>query len=217
MSKPSLLRNLWRKIWNPTGFAGRDLEGNSYYERSNPLKNAGEAHPLDDVCPSLIFSGNPDDVWNYIGGSKRLPIQWSAWLAHTRLNPPSIQELQMDLMRQHRVQQNAALIEANFQQERAQLLSQDATSSETPLITSEVQSNADQDSLPFSAAKSTSPLSPSIPSKVSDSLSPSPKPNSVPNGDSNAEIQRPPKSLPKTGSDDWKPESWTPQLRVRRG
>ncbi|KAJ3829538.1 hypothetical protein F5880DRAFT_348994 [Lentinula raphanica] len=212
MSKPSLLRNLWRKIWNPTGFAGRDLEGNSYYERSNPLKNAGYTRPKRSVRYR-----NPDDVWNYISGSKRLPIQWSAWLAHTRLNPPSIQELQMDLMRQHRVQQNAALIDANFQQERAQLRSLDATSSETPLINSEIQSNADQDSLPISAAKSTSPLSPSIPSKVSESLSPSPKPNSVPNGDSNAEIQRPPKSLPKTGSDDWKPESWTPQLRVRRG
>ncbi|KAJ3715088.1 hypothetical protein C8R42DRAFT_681614 [Lentinula raphanica] len=209
MSKPSLLRNLWRKIWNPTGFAGRDLEGNSYYERSNPLKNAGYTRPKRSVRYR-----NPDDVWNYIGGSKRLPIQWSAWLAHTRLNPPSIQELQMDLMRQHRVQQNAALIEANFQQERAQLRSLDATSSETPLITSEIQSNADQDSLPTSAAKSTSPLSPS---KVSDSLPPSLKPNSVPNGDSKSDIQRPPKSLPKTGSDDWKPESWTPQLRVRRG
>ncbi|KAJ3935805.1 MAG: hypothetical protein NXY57DRAFT_988176 [Lentinula lateritia] len=86
MSKPSLFRTIWRNLWHPTGFVGRDLEGNSYYEKSNPLKSAGYARSKRSVKYR-----NPDDMWKYIGGSNRLPIQWSAWLAHTRPNPPSIQ------------------------------------------------------------------------------------------------------------------------------
>ncbi|KAF9528336.1 hypothetical protein CPB83DRAFT_854416 [Crepidotus variabilis] len=53
-----------------------------------------------------------DDMWKYIGGSKRLPIQWSAWLTHTRLQPPTLQELEADIARRQRVLANAALIDA---------------------------------------------------------------------------------------------------------
>jgi hypothetical protein len=54
---------------------------------------------------------DPEDVWKYIGGGKRLPgmfltfflygphhmfdtcitVQWSAWLTHTRPDPPSLE------------------------------------------------------------------------------------------------------------------------------
>lgn len=130
------LRAIWRRIWHPTGFVGRDLQGtllsyisqlphpdvpagNAYYERANPLKSSGELCPVDfssvfDWIPGYIRSKRsvkyrkPDDMWNYIGGSKRLPsaysvglcgllasqmmlVQWSAWLAHTRAHPPSIE------------------------------------------------------------------------------------------------------------------------------
>ncbi|KAG6335235.1 hypothetical protein ID866_3861 [Astraeus odoratus] len=46
-------------------------------------------------------------------------VQWSAWLTHTRRDPPTIEELRADLVRQKRVQMNAALLEAKEREERA--------------------------------------------------------------------------------------------------
>ena len=63
-------------------------------------------------------------------------MQWSAWLTHTRLHPPTLevcvlvlihvcihsyltQELHADIERQRRVRRNAALIEARDREERA--------------------------------------------------------------------------------------------------
>ncbi|KAJ3746744.1 hypothetical protein DFH05DRAFT_977246 [Lentinula detonsa] len=199
MSKPTFFRNLWRRVWNPTGFVGKDLEGNSYYERSNPLSNAGYSRSKRSVTYR-----NQDDMWNYIGGSKRLPT-------HTRTNPPSVQELQMDLIRQHRVQHNAALIEASFQQERAQLRLQDGASS----TSSEFQPSQIQDPLSNSTANSASSSSPSLAPKVSPA--PPSESKAIPNPESSPGAHRPATSLPKTGSDEWQPESWAPKLRIRRG
>jgi hypothetical protein len=68
-------------------------------------------------------------MWKYIGGGKRLPIQWSAWLTHTRFHPPTIEELQADSRRQQRVLANVALIEAKDRaedQERMRIRQEDA-------------------------------------------------------------------------------------------
>jgi len=68
-------------------------------------------------------------MWKYTGGGKRLPIQWSAWLTHTRLYPPTIDELQADIRRQQRVFANVALIEAKNRaedQERMRIRQEDA-------------------------------------------------------------------------------------------
>ncbi|KAH0826641.1 hypothetical protein J3R83DRAFT_5026 [Lanmaoa asiatica] len=48
-------------------------------------------------------------------------VQWNAWLTHTRPNPPSIEELQADLARKHRVQMNAVILEARDKEERERL------------------------------------------------------------------------------------------------
>ncbi|KAJ3895313.1 hypothetical protein GG344DRAFT_86017 [Lentinula edodes] len=211
MSKPSLslFRTIWRNLWHPTGFVGRDLEGSRLFFRSsesNPLKSAGYARSKRSVKYR-----NPDDMWKYIGGSNRLPIQWSAWLAHTRPNPPSIQELQMDFIRQQRVQHNAALIEASFQQERAQLRIQDGGFSEIPSTSSDLQPSHVQDILSISASDSTA--SPSMPS-VPEAPPVSPREATA---NTNPGAQRLGSSLPKTGSDEYQPESWTPKLRIRQG
>ncbi|KAH9922510.1 uncharacterized protein B0H18DRAFT_1017937, partial [Fomitopsis serialis] len=55
----------------------------------------------------------------YVAGKRRLPVQWTAWLTHTRIHPPTVEELHADLERQRRVLQNAALIEARDREERA--------------------------------------------------------------------------------------------------
>ncbi|KAI0327222.1 hypothetical protein GY45DRAFT_1327927 [Cubamyces sp. BRFM 1775] len=60
-------------------------------------------------------------MWAYVGGSKRLPVQWTAWLTHTRHHPPTLEELQADLERQRRVLFNAAMIEAREREEAARI------------------------------------------------------------------------------------------------
>ncbi|TFY63077.1 hypothetical protein EVJ58_g3461 [Rhodofomes roseus] len=62
------------------------------------------------------------DMLTYVAGKRRLPVQWTAWLTHTRLHPPALEELHADLERQRRVQYNAALIEARDREERVQQL-----------------------------------------------------------------------------------------------
>ncbi|CAG8554736.1 7822_t:CDS:2 [Acaulospora colombiana] len=40
------------------------------------------------------------------------------WLTHTRHDPPSIEELQLDITRQRRIQQSALQLEAQYEAER---------------------------------------------------------------------------------------------------
>ncbi|KAF9442967.1 hypothetical protein P691DRAFT_764717 [Macrolepiota fuliginosa MF-IS2] len=106
----SLLRRIFNLIRSPTRYVGRDLQGNRFYE-----------HPgiSDDLrTKRTVQYRNPEDVWNYIGGGKRLPVQWSMWLSHTRRHPPTVEELHQDLERQQRVLANAAVLEARDQAER---------------------------------------------------------------------------------------------------
>ncbi|THU80779.1 hypothetical protein K435DRAFT_779390 [Dendrothele bispora CBS 962.96] len=106
----SLLLRLWQRIRHPTGFVGYDLEGNAYYERF-----LGG----DRRTKRMVQYKKGEDMWSYVGGQRRLPIQWTAWLAHTRPSPPTLQELQHDLLRQQRVLHNARLLEAaDLQQQR---------------------------------------------------------------------------------------------------
>ncbi|KAJ7927526.1 hypothetical protein B0H13DRAFT_1970761, partial [Mycena leptocephala] len=105
----SFLRRIVQSLRRSNYYVGRDLEGNRYYE-----------HPslLDDPRPrrSVKYSDS-DNVWKYIGGNRRLAVQWSSWLTHTRPDPPTLEELQTDLIRQERVRRNVALLDARDQEE----------------------------------------------------------------------------------------------------
>lgn len=50
-----------------------------------------------------------------------MPVQWSAWLSHTRLRPPTTEELETDQVRQIQVQRNALLLDAHEQDKRAEM------------------------------------------------------------------------------------------------
>ncbi|KAF4564664.1 hypothetical protein EYR36_002602 [Pleurotus pulmonarius] len=97
-----------------TRFVGGDLEGNRYYEWANPNNPSRTRRSVKYY--------KEDDMWLYVGGQKRLAVQWSSWLSHTRAHPPTIEELQADVLRQQKVQHNAALIEAKEQHEREEAL-----------------------------------------------------------------------------------------------
>ncbi|EAU89447.2 hypothetical protein CC1G_07673 [Coprinopsis cinerea okayama7 len=107
----SFLSRIFTALRNPRRYVGRDLEGNKFYE--SPI-SAGSRPKR------TVVYRREEDMWDYIGGTKRLPIQWSAWLSHTRPNPPTIEELEADLQRQIRVKYNASLIEAKDREEAEQ-------------------------------------------------------------------------------------------------
>ncbi|KAJ7185561.1 hypothetical protein C8R46DRAFT_382102 [Mycena filopes] len=120
----SFLRRIVQRLRGPNYFVGRDLEGNRYFE-----------HPslLDDPRPrrSVKYSGNSDDMHRYIGGSRRLAVQWSSWLTHTRSDAPTLEELQADLIRQERVRRNVAILEARDREEDRLRLAASSTPSAT--------------------------------------------------------------------------------------
>ncbi|KAJ3555240.1 hypothetical protein NM688_g2687 [Phlebia brevispora] len=121
------LQRLWQRIRNPTGLVGRDLEGNRYFEHPNPHTSSGRTKRMVKYRKGF-------DMWTYVAGERQLPgarivlsgfaehllmliarlniVQWTAWLTHTRVQPPTLEELQADLARQMRVRMNAAMIEA---------------------------------------------------------------------------------------------------------
>lgn len=151
-------------------------------------------------------------------------MQWVSWLSHTRTAPPSLevcsdvfecgavppilllldrQELRADLERQRRVLQNAAIIQAKDQEERARV--------SAASVLAGVENPHPSTSQGIRTGEKDSTLSPS------DIL------EAPPHASQTHDINRasqPPHSpgLPPIGKDrDWQPESWTPQTNRRRG
>ncbi|KAK0449712.1 uncharacterized protein EV420DRAFT_1563667 [Desarmillaria tabescens] len=180
----SLFSRIWKIVRHPTGFVGKDLEGNMFFERPNLLPEARRTK-------RTVKYRNPGDMWLYIGGPKRLPVQWSAWLSHTRPDPPTIQELQIDLARQEKVLRNAALIETRDREEHLRM-----------------SSGLEPGAIPSQAAQSSDARlrQPQSPSTHGETESASPPAREEP-------VARP---LPTMLSQDkYEPESWTPKARLR--
>ncbi|KAF8889709.1 hypothetical protein BD779DRAFT_1520596 [Infundibulicybe gibba] len=145
----SILGRIWQNI-RPRSllrYVGRDLEGNRFYE-----------HPSSSNDPRrtkrTVQYGDPEAVWHYIGGGRRLPVQWSAWLSHTRANPPTLQELEVDMARQQRMQMKVAMIQARDLEDQKQMLrlAQSPPSNTLPPPTpSTAGSNSSAGSLPAPA------------------------------------------------------------------
>ncbi|TFK73477.1 hypothetical protein BDN72DRAFT_834601 [Pluteus cervinus] len=108
----SFLVRLLQGFRSQTRLVGRDLEGNKFYESPNALGDGSRPR-------RTVQYHDPEAVWDYVGGKRRLPVQWSMWLSYTRPHAPTLEELQLDIERQRRVLANAAILEA---QEQAQKL-----------------------------------------------------------------------------------------------
>jgi len=110
----SLFSRIWRRIRSPTGYVGKDLDGNRYYEHINPI--------LGGRTRRVVKYRRGADVWEYVSGMRRLPAQWTAWLSHTRQRHPTIRELAADVARIELTRRNAAALEAKAAEERARPL-----------------------------------------------------------------------------------------------
>ncbi|KIM22159.1 hypothetical protein M408DRAFT_333056 [Serendipita vermifera MAFF 305830] len=108
----SLFKRVWALVSKPTRLVGRDLEGNAFFEYPSVSEDPRRTKRMVEYRPASA-------KWDYIGGNKRLPVQWTQWLTHTRPDPPTLEELQADIQRRYRVQQSAQLLEEGYKAERA--------------------------------------------------------------------------------------------------
>ncbi|KAF8586602.1 hypothetical protein K439DRAFT_935652 [Ramaria rubella] len=101
---------LWQTIRKERRMVGRDLEGNRFYETV-----LGDNAPLR--TRRTVEYKKTGDLWDTASGISGLPAQWSAWLSHTRTDPPTLDELKNDLARRGRIAINVAHLKAQEEEE----------------------------------------------------------------------------------------------------
>jgi len=106
----TIVKNFWRALTGRRYLVGRDLQGNEYFEYPHTAGSGDFGRQKRQV--KYLKESN---AWP---GFASLPIQWHSWLSHTRPNPPTLDELQADLMRQQRVKAKALMIEERDREER---------------------------------------------------------------------------------------------------
>ncbi|VDC02728.1 unnamed protein product [Peniophora sp. CBMAI 1063] len=110
----SIIGRAWQRLVRSRYFVGTDLEGNRFFEYPSSTDDPRRTK-------RRVEYKQYTDMWQYIGRQRSLPVQWTAWLSHTRADPPSIQELQRDMFRRQRLQHNVAQIEARDAAEAARI------------------------------------------------------------------------------------------------
>lgn len=94
-------------------FVGRDLEGNRFYES---IVN-GEAGGSSKLRRTVEYV-KTTDMWDAASGIKSLPVQWVAWLSHSRDRSPTIEDLESDRLRQERLAVNVARLKEQDETEK---------------------------------------------------------------------------------------------------
>ncbi|ORZ16285.1 hypothetical protein BCR42DRAFT_414728 [Absidia repens] len=96
--------------WKKNVLVGTDLDGNEYWEMPSPLggryKRWVQMKEHDDYA---VFNQN------------QLPVQWQAWLRHTRFEAPSIPELIQEQRRRLIIQERAKKVDQEWAQRKLQL------------------------------------------------------------------------------------------------
>ncbi|KAJ9667740.1 hypothetical protein H2201_002275 [Coniosporium apollinis] len=108
------LRLPWRKTW----LCGSDLAGNTFWEFKDAM-NANRVRRIVRYNPRAHYA----DV--------KMAPQWIQWLRHTRYDPPSIAEQQLDEIRQHQMKELAAAADQRWASKSSAL---DPPSKQQPLL-----------------------------------------------------------------------------------
>ncbi|KAL6300414.1 hypothetical protein BKA93DRAFT_532367 [Sparassis latifolia] len=193
----AVLRRLWQKIRAPRYYVGRDLEGNRFFEYPNPND--------DSRTKRVVKYQRGRDMWHYIAGNRRIAVQWTSWLTHTRPNPPTLEELQADAERQRRVLLNVAILEARDREERARVQQAEvqATLQAPPLASA---------SMPASNTSAAPTAKPNAPPKSVEQ----PAPGASPEPAERAGARGQPSDFPFPQPPSDEPQSWSPRT-IRRG
>ncbi|KAJ2451267.1 hypothetical protein EV183_003721 [Coemansia sp. RSA 2336] len=103
-----LLRSVylqWKALrlpWRKEIFAGSDLDGNMYFERF--VRSASRTRRRVVYHKDLGVSEYSDKI---------IPVQWQAWMRHTRQQPPTVSELLQDIQRRERIAANVQKLAEN--------------------------------------------------------------------------------------------------------
>ncbi|WVF67665.1 hypothetical protein IAT40_002424 [Kwoniella sp. CBS 6097] len=98
-----------KKFFRPKGLVGYDLQGNRYFEIPNPAGGR---------MKRFVEYKKTRDLSEYSRAELKPPVQWRAWLSHTRVEPPTLPELSTDTARQESLLPKIAAIEAREREER---------------------------------------------------------------------------------------------------
>ncbi|RKF64318.1 hypothetical protein OnM2_019069 [Erysiphe neolycopersici] len=133
-SKPlSSVKKFWfrwkslRLPWRKTFLVGLDLHGNTFWEfRDSFNSHQNKMRRIIKYKQSVHNS----DV--------QISPQWHQWLRHTRADPPSLNELSQDILRQEKLKILAAAVDAKWASESSKLLDRPNCQQDQLSISSEV-------------------------------------------------------------------------------
>ncbi|KAG0292460.1 hypothetical protein BGZ98_002564 [Dissophora globulifera] len=206
MSSLSPLRRLALslKAFAPGGgrrLAGKDLDGNLYFEKPDPNGGRYPRRTVELADPQLS-EANYDDA--------NITVQWQAWLRNTRAHPPTEAEIQRDEARKQLTVARAKVLDQAWQDRKAELALEQAQDRRAIL------SSSTSSSLPAAAASS----------DAKDTGSPSSSPLSDDDTETKSAARKQIEerdAARKAGfkpqvqqGDTFQPEAWTPSAARRR-
>ncbi|KAI9488920.1 hypothetical protein BDB00DRAFT_884691 [Zychaea mexicana] len=112
LQRLKLIYKTSRFPWKRHVMVGWDLAGNEYWEMPNPN------HPAGRWKRWVQMKENDGDI--AIFKENDLPVQWQAWLRHTRYEPPAKEELIREQYRLAKLQQKVRQLEVEADEERAE-------------------------------------------------------------------------------------------------
>ncbi|KAG0274319.1 hypothetical protein BGZ95_009917 [Linnemannia exigua] len=117
MSNLSLMRRLAMSFkavapGNGRHLAGKDFEGNLYFEKPDPNGGRYPRRTVELADPKLS-EANYDDA--------NISVQWQAWLRNTRKDPPTQAEIQRDEARKLLTVARAKVLDQAWQDRKAEL------------------------------------------------------------------------------------------------
>ncbi|KDQ58427.1 hypothetical protein JAAARDRAFT_34217 [Jaapia argillacea MUCL 33604] len=109
----SFLKRFWQTFTGRAYLAGRDLEGNRFFEYPSTTADPRRTRRV------VKYRDAGGDLYQYASGGRNLPVQWMMWLTHSRQQAPTTDELRADIARKQRVQANVAMIAERERQNQA--------------------------------------------------------------------------------------------------
>ena len=198
-----MLRLPWRKSY----IVGQDLAGNTYWEFKNAMKS--------------------DHMRRIVKGSRKLhhsdvqiSPQWHQWLRHTRREPPTIQEQQMDVTRQTQLKQNARLADERWANKKKYIEKPAAPQEERKVERRTMGGNPEvgegQETIEGGDAPKTEPAhKEGVRNAVADPVEQAKESGKASKPDPWEQERQRQKQTAANPSGSWQPEAWTPGPRGR--
>ncbi|KAG0045959.1 hypothetical protein BGZ83_008833 [Gryganskiella cystojenkinii] len=113
--------------------AGKDLDGNLYFEKPDPNGGRYPRRTVELANPELS-EANYDDA--------NITVQWQSWLRNTRPTPPTLAEIQRDETRKQLTISRAKVLDQAWQDRKAELALEQAQDRKTILGLAQASSSS---------------------------------------------------------------------------